>query len=473
MPSPSRVRLDVLRFAPMRALLRCAAFPLALQIAALVFVVWVALSGLGVGVGMTRAELMTLRKTNLATLVVWGLWWPGMIAVALFFGRMWCTVCPMEALNRGAQVLARRLGVRQVRLTRFLRAGWITVALYLVIQMLVAGVSMHRMPHYTGLMTLALLGLAATAGVVFSDHRSFCVAFCPASALLSVYGRFTPVQLETRAPSVCAACATRDCVKAAYRDRLDRRSCPSLLQPYRRAPSDGCVTCLQCAKVCPHGNVGLGVVAADAPVRACTPLKPFEVAFMLMAFGFVAHEVFAEVKWLDAFFHAVPEALNALAPSVPFGWFEAVWFLILFPAGIWTVVTLVARFLGYRGELRRLLAAATLGAAPVVAVAHLAKALAKVGFWGGYLPLALRDPRGMETFRQISQKTLQPSADLWALPVVGWMMLLALLFVVVRTSRACSGGQAEGARDPLVMRVGLAASVVVFAAILATWVLPA
>jgi len=135
-------------------------FPILLQGAALVAVGWLAANGIGLGTGMPADDLMTLRKTNLTTLVVWGLWWPGMIAVALALGRVWCTVCPMELVNRIGDALARKVGWPRGRLSAFLRAGWMTVALYLVLQLFVAGLSIHRVPHFTAILLLSLIGLA-------------------------------------------------------------------------------------------------------------------------------------------------------------------------------------------------------------------------------------------------------------------------------------------------------------------------
>jgi len=466
----AQVRFDVLAWRPVRGLMRWSGFPVLLQAVACVAVLWIATVGLGVGAGMSGEDLMTLRKTNLTTLVVWGLWWPGMILVALLLGRAWCTVCPMELLNRIGEAVRRRVGWRGLRLGGFLRAGWMTVALYLVLQILVAGMSLHRVPHHTAVMVLALAGGALATGVVFREPRSFCRAFCPASALLSVYGRYTPVQLEVREPAVCDRCATKDCTRPENRDRFDRRSCPSLLRPYRRDPSDGCVVCLQCAKVCPHGNVGLGLVAEGSPARTRGVLRPFEAAFVMIALGFVAHEVIGEVKWLDAFFHAVPERLNALAPHVSFGWFEALWFLVLFPLVVWGAIGLVAYVAGYRRDLALLFLAAATGAAPVVAVAHLAKAAAKMASWSGYLPLALRDPEGIETFRRIADRVIQAPGSLVGLTVVGWAMLVLTLLVAWKAWRWVRDVPPESVRAA---RVGLVATAVLFAGVLTVWAWPA
>ncbi|MBM3319179.1 MAG: hypothetical protein FJY73_00685 [Candidatus Eisenbacteria bacterium] len=410
---------------------------------------------------------MVLRKTNLTTLFVWGLWWPGMIAAALAFGRVWCTVCPMELANRAGDALARLGGWPRARLGKILRAGWLVVFIYLVLQFLVAGASLHRNPHLTAVMLLALLWLALAAGVFFRERRSFCRAFCPAAALLSAYGRYTPVQLEARDPSVCEACETKECVREANRDRFDKRSCPSLLVPYRRAASDGCVLCLQCAKVCPHGNMDFGPTAADAPVRRKALLLPYEAAFVLVAFGFVAHEVIGEVKHLDRIFHAVPLRLNALSPGVPFGWFEAVWFLAIFPLAAWAVVAGAAFVAGHRGGLKNLLLAAATGAAPIVAVAHLGKAAAKVSSWSGFLPLAMRDPRGTETLARLAGGGLPAPKSFVELSVLGWAMIALVFFAGWIAARWSRGLPADSF---VAARAGLGISFLLFAAVFAVWI---
>ncbi|MEW6365309.1 MAG: hypothetical protein AB1714_11830 [Acidobacteriota bacterium] len=469
MNRPSLVSPDLLAWRPVRALVDSAAFPLALQVITMAVMSWLAISGAGIGAGMKADELMTLRKTNITTLVVWGLWWPGMIAVALALGRAWCTVCPMELVNRLGDSLARRAAWPRARLGRFLRAGWMTVAVYLVMQLLVAGGSVHRVPHYTSVLLATLAGGALLSGFLFREHRSFCKAFCPASALLSVYGRHTPIQLEVRDQAVCDACPSHDCLRARNRERFDKRSCPSLLVPFRRDPSDGCVLCLQCAKVCPYHNMGLGLVESSAPVRRKGLLRPFEAAFVMIALGFVAHEVIGEVNWLDGTFHSLPAWLNTLVPSIPFGWYEALWFLVVFPLLVWAVVCGIGYLIGHRGDLRTLLLAAATGAAPVVAVAHLAKAAAKITAWGGFLPLALHDPLGVDTLRRIADHTLASPAGFLGLSALGWAMLATTLAVFGKAyvwSRQVPAGSVAGAR------AGLACAAVLFSAVLTAWVWP-
>jgi polyferredoxin len=457
---------DVFSRAPASNLIEQTIFPLALQIITLAGVGILAINGWDVGLKESPQELMTLRKTNLTTLFVWGLWWPGMIALALLGGRLWCTVCPMELINRLADAAVRRTGWPRVSLGRWLKAGWLIVLLYIVLQLLVAGYSIHRVPHYTSLMLLALFGTALVTGLFFQEPRSFCRAFCPAGALLSVYGRYTPLQLDIRDPAVCGRCRTKDCVAQKNRFRFDKRSCPSMIQPFRRRQSDPCVLCFQCAKVCPYDNIGYGWVRRSATSRMHRSLKPFEALFLLIAAGFVAHEVAGEVKWFDAIFHTVPTGLHAWAPPVPFGWFEALWFLLIFPAAIWLISLSVSYLLDERSPWKVVLIAAATGAAPVVAAAHLAKALAKGCSWGGFLPLALAAPTGMENFQRIQTQSLTLPSELIGLPAVGWVMLMT---VAALFWRSWSWSKEAVPESLTAARTGLVTATLSVASILMIW----
>jgi len=460
-----RFSLNILSWRPIRALLEARGFPIALQFVSLLAVSFLLWNGWRIGMDKTSEELMTLRKTNLTTLAVWGLWWPAMIVGALVLGRAWCTVCPMELLNRVGHWLGGMLGVPRRSLGTWLRAGWFVVASYIVLQVLVAGANVHRVPNLTSLLLLTLGVLAFVTGLVFKHPRSFCKSFCPAKALLSVYGRFTPLQLDVRDPEICEGCAGRECIDPARRDRFDARSCPSFIAPFKRTPSDDCVLCLQCAKACPHENVGFGLVRPSAASRRPTVLKPHETGFVLVAAGFVAHEVIGEVKLLDAWFHRIPEWLNCFAPGITFGWFEAAWFLLLFPALLWTLTAGGAILMGYRGTLGRLFAAAATGAAPIIALAHVAKAGAKVSAWAGYLPGSIADPQGLDTLATYLGGASSP-VPIIGLPLLGWVMLLLLVAIAWR-NRGFLRDMAEEAMPAA--RAGAWAAGLLFIASLLAW----
>lgn len=462
------IRPNFLAFRIGRGLLRSPSFPLALQGLLLLVGVLLVWNGWGIGTRATPGELQILRKTSLTTLLVWGLWWPGMILGALAFGRLWCTVCPLELASRGGHGLGRWSGVARGRLPRVMRSGWIILAAYVLLQLLVAGFSIHRIPHATALLLLGLGGCAFGAGFVFREERAFCKGLCPAAALLSVYGRESRFQLDRVDAATCAECRTKDCTRPDFRDRLDVRSCPSLLRPFDRHPSDGCVLCFQCAKVCPSQNIGFGLTSPAAPSRRRDLLNPFEAAFVMVAAGFVSHEVVGEVAWLETLFHVVPAWTYRILPGVGFGWHEALWFLLLVPILFWGLVLLAGEVLGQRGPLGRRLRAVATGAAPVVAVAHAAKALAKLGGWGGYLPLALREPGGLVAMEALRRSGISAPKELWGISALGWVMLLGMILLWTGLQRTSQTEEEEPAGRG--WQIGFAGSAVFFAGILVTWI---
>jgi len=457
---PNRLGRDILAVGAVKGLIGWRGFPVLIQVLLLVLVGLLAINGWEIGSGRSTKELMTLRKTCLTTLAVWGLWWPLMTGLALLVGRIWCTVCPMELVNRAGDEIARRIGWPRARLGRILEAGWVTLLAYLVLQAFVAGFMLHRFPYYTSILLIALFGTALLTGLLFRRPRSFCVAFCPAAALLSVYGRFTPVRLDVREIAACDSCAGKDCTRHENRHRFDGRSCPSLLKPYDRELSDSCVLCFQCAKICPQDNVGFGLVDRDAPSRRKRLLRPFEAVFVLIAAGFVTLEVAAEVKWFDRYFHYVPEKLHGLVPDISFRWCEAAWFLILFPALVWALVAAIGFVAGYRGGIRNLLLSAP------VAVAHLSKAIAKITGWAGYLPLSLADSAGEETFQRLADQTLAPPPRLADLSIVGGVMLVALLWI---SWRGWQWIRETDRGSPRAGSAGIVVSAMLYAAVLVIW----
>ncbi|MFQ5808513.1 MAG: 4Fe-4S binding protein [Armatimonadota bacterium] len=419
-------RVNLLRPRGMLALLRQGWLPYVFQAAALASIVVLIVNAWGVfPEDATAAKI--LRKTNTTTLAVWGLWWPALLVASVVLGRLWCTVCPVELVTNVTRRVTRRLGIEGVALPTWARAGAIIIALYMLLQLLVAGYSLHRNPGYTSWMLVGLLGLGLIVGVAFRDPRAFCKGFCPAALLLDAYSRFTPVHLTAKDTAVCDACETRECVAAELRDRWDCRSCPSRLQPYAREAGDGCVLCLQCAKVCPYDNMGFGVARPGFGPRVMRPLSIGAAIFVVIASGFVAHELSAEVKPFDEVFHAVPQQFSATL-GLGFDWAEAVWFLLLLPLAVAALMWGATRIAKGTPTFAEWLAGAALVITPAVAAGHVTKAIVKMSSWSPFIPLSLAEPGGRATAARIlSEAQAAPPALLphAALAAVG-ILLMAL-----------------------------------------------
>ncbi|MBI4581947.1 MAG: 4Fe-4S binding protein, partial [Planctomycetes bacterium] len=100
---------DLLRLPGARALILWRGFPYIFQAAMLA--VFLALAVIGWGRFAPPGVAQKLyAQTNLATLLIWGVWWPAMVWIAVLFGRAWCMACPLELVSNVSERIGRRLG---------------------------------------------------------------------------------------------------------------------------------------------------------------------------------------------------------------------------------------------------------------------------------------------------------------------------------------------------------------------------
>jgi polyferredoxin len=418
---------DLLRFRLVKTLVRWWGFPYVFQAALLAFFVFMAVFAWGLYPPEGVNDKL-FAKTHLVNLLVWGLWWPAMVWAAVLFGRVWCAVCPLELVANLSERLARMLRVKQRVLGKWLRSGALIVALYGMIQMLVAGAHLHRTPAYTSLFLWGLLTAAALAGFFFKD-RAFCRGFCPVGLLLGTYGRGAMLAMRRTSGDTCAACTGKDCVRACNRTRADARSCPSLLNPARLKSNSDCLVCGQCVKVCQPDNMGLFLRRPFHPADARETIASWPVTlFVMLVSGFVVSELLSEWKAAQAVFLWAPEEVAALLGATRYaGWIEGIWTLFVVPAIVWTtlggLIVLARGAAGLREAWRRL----AIPLAVVIASGHMSKGLAKFVSWVGFLPLAARDPVGIETAEALAGKTLPQPASV--LPMVA-VSVVAMILVV-------------------------------------------
>src|SRR3989304_5529569 len=324
---------NLLQIRTVRALIQWPLYPYIFQIIALVFFVTLAVTGWGRFVPEYVNDKI-YAKTNIVNLVIWGLWWPMMVWLAVLFGRVWCTVCPLELVANGAERLGGRLGVRQLILGKWLRSGAVIVGLYAIIQLCVAGAHLHRIPAYTSLFLCSLLGAAGLVGFFFKD-RVFCRGFCPVGLLLGTYGRGGMLAVRSGSGQVCNACTGNDCIASCNRTKLYGRSCPSLLNPPKLNSNRDCLVCGQCIKSCKPDNMQL-VLRRPFPrsdVREPRANWPTTLFVMLVS-GFVTWELLAEWPKGEEAFLTIPHWVSQWAGvSGLAGYWNGLWALVVVPLG--------------------------------------------------------------------------------------------------------------------------------------------
>src|SRR4030042_4123435 len=128
--------MNLLKIKHIGGLFRAKWFPIVPQLVTLT--VFILLVAGGLGVTTDDPDFVNwLRNTNLSNLVVWSYWWPVIIIAAVFLGRFWCTVCPVELMTYWAS----RIGFRR-QVPHILTSGWVGTLFYTLISL----VGAHTLP---------------------------------------------------------------------------------------------------------------------------------------------------------------------------------------------------------------------------------------------------------------------------------------------------------------------------------------
>ena len=413
--------IDLLKARFFAKLTAARSYPLAAQVFTLICFALLVAGGLAAP--HVQAKMTgTLRNTNLASLIVWSLWWPLVIISAVLLGRVWCQVCPMELVNS----LFGRIGLKR-KAPRFLVSGWGTAAFYgLAMLGFIRTFWAHRYPDRMAAFFLFLFASAAVAGLLF-EKRAFCNGLCPVGRLLGLYACCAPLEWRVRSTRTCSACRTKDCASFRTAYRLTSRSCTSNLYPASIKDNRECLVCTQCRKVCPSDNLRLSLRRPVADFLTGFRLNNAEFFLLLLVAGLVVWELAEEWAPARTVLEFIPiqvsarlgfsgEAANLVQSLVLF---------VLLPG----LLFLVPGWAGKRLNGISLLESAKafgLVFLPVVALGHLAKAAFRIASRLPYYALAFKDPVGSSTAARIASGEIKVDsrlADLYA----PWMTGIALL----------------------------------------------
>ena len=187
--------------------------------------------------------------------------------------------------------------------------------------------------------------------------------------------------------------------------------------------------------------------------------------FVMVVSGFVTYELFSEWKAAQAIYLWTPqEAAQALGLGAHEGWIKGIWTLLIVPSVLWMILGgLVVLLRGARnlGEAWRRLA---LPLVVLVSAGHMAKGLAKVSSWGGYLPMAMKEPHGTESATAIAAGAMDKPASwmsLMLVTVLSLLLLVALSSFSLRESRLADP-ETHWTRMPSILMAALASAFLIF-----------
>jgi len=220
---------------------------------------------------------------NFSIVFVWIAWWAILILVAVpFFGRGWCTVCPIplpgEWLQRGAVLTPpdKRPKWLNLRWPKPLRNIWLQNISFLLLALLSS--VLLTTPNITGIVLAAMLFGAIGLSTVF-ERRAFCRYLCPVGGFIGLYSQTAPIELRIKDKQVCAICVGKPC----YNGSADGYGCPWDVFPGGLTRNTYCGLCKECIRTCPHDNIAVNLRPFSADLaRPSTRMDEAFKAFIML-----------------------------------------------------------------------------------------------------------------------------------------------------------------------------------------------
>jgi len=246
-------RFNLLSLSPLRAIVSKRPFQFALQIPLVLTLFLILTAGFA---GTPVAE------RNFATVATWTIWWTLLIADIVLLGRMWCLVCPWDAIASWISRLAfwRRRDDEPLALglpwPRWLRNVYPATILFLGLTWLELGFGVTKSPRATAILGLLMVLLAVIPALVF-EKKSFCKYGCLIGRICGLYSMLAPVEVRAADLDVCRTCRTKDCLNG----NASGYACPTGQSLASMKSNTYCTVCTECVKSCPNQNVAINLRA--------------------------------------------------------------------------------------------------------------------------------------------------------------------------------------------------------------------
>lgn len=260
-----RPRFNLLRLPVIGRLLRWRWGRLALQIPLLL------LALLLIYDGFTGSPI---ASRNLATIAPW-VHYRGLVVLALLLvGNLFCMSCPFTL----PRTLAKRLSLRGRRFPRILRNKWLAIFTLFALFFCYEWLDLWASPALTAWVIIGYFVASFVLEAVFTES-AFCKYVCPLGSFNFTYSTVSPLQIQVKNSAVCASCVGKECVNGSYSpqpvilvDEIGINGQPAKTHEHNPQGTPGCGTllfapqiqsnmdctlCLDCARACPHDNIGL------------------------------------------------------------------------------------------------------------------------------------------------------------------------------------------------------------------------
>jgi hypothetical protein len=320
-------KLNLLDIPWLRSFLKAAWFQPVFQVPALVIFLIIIAAGL---FDIQQGD------RNIATLLMWTIWWAAIIFTFVLVGRIWCMMCPFGAI----QDWIGRLISFNKDFPRPLRNIYLSSFIFFGLTWWDSYSGIVNKPALTAYLLIGFFAVAIGMALVFKG-RSFCRYVCPIGGLIAIYSMFSPLELRNKCLEVCRGHKVKECIKGTETSH----GCPMFVTPLTLDRNNYCNFCSECIKSCSQDNIVIRFrsFAKDLWISSKGYL---DEALFVMALVGITIVVTGEMiepwhRWMDAVGKILPfDALGIVSHAAR----EKTTFLIVFTVGSLIIAPLLLLF---------------------------------------------------------------------------------------------------------------------------------
>jgi transcriptional regulator with AAA-type ATPase domain/NAD-dependent dihydropyrimidine dehydrogenase PreA subunit len=244
------------------------------------------------------------RDTNVVLNLFWAWWWPVMLLLFPFVGRLWCSVCPFMIYGELAQRLSLKWFPRQLRTWPRQQAeqwgGWFLFGMFALILLWEELWNLENTAYLSSCLLLLITAGAVTFSLLF-ERRFWCRYLCPIGGMNGMFAKLSMIELRAQQGICAATCTTYQCYKGGPQkgEGMETGGCPLYSHPAQLEDNRDCVLCMTCLKACPHRSVELNLRPPGIELWTTHTATAHEVALLLLLFGAVFLHRLPEInRWL-------------------------------------------------------------------------------------------------------------------------------------------------------------------------------
>ena len=201
---------------------------------------------------------------NLGVLLMWAIWLFALVAIITpFFGRFWCTICPLpffgdliqrksffNPLKGKTRSYNNKFSGLFLKWPDWLKNDWLRLLVFLVLATF--STTLVATPFISGITVLMLMIVPTIMSGIW-ELRAFCRYVCPVSVFVAPFSRVSTLSLRNKSQEVCNQCKPHYCENG----NTNGWACPYGLNVGEIKENTDCGLCLECIRSCSYNNVSL------------------------------------------------------------------------------------------------------------------------------------------------------------------------------------------------------------------------